>query len=152
MVSAAYANAMAETLWYLRGIRKEDVNKIPTSVINYLIKYSNKDYKCNFDYNASMEDMHLLDETKVLITSICYSYWCDDEIEKAKLRKNKQKNEKAYEIWQRELYDPNKIFEKNNQSQVNNVEAEQAIAVKPKESLFTKMINRIRRMFGKGNN
>ena len=63
-----------------------------------------------------------------------------------------QKNEKAYEIWQRELYDPNKIFEKNNQSQVNNVEAEQAIAVKPKESLFTKMINRIRRMFGKGNN
>lgn len=152
MVSAAYANAMAETLWYLRGIRKEDVNKIPTSVINYLIKYSNKDYKCNFDYNASMEDMHLLDETKVLITSICYSYWCDDEIEKAKLREILQKNEKAYEIWQRELYDPNKIFGKNNQSQVDKAEEEQALAIKQKENLFTKMINRIRRLFGKGNN
>lgn len=152
MVSAAYANAMAETLWYLRGIRKEDVNKIPTSVINYLIKYSNKDYKCTFDYNAAMEDMHLLNETKVLITSICYSYWCDDEIEKAKLREILQRNEKEYEIWQRELYDPNKIFEKNNQPQENNVKAEQAIAVKPKESLFTKMINRIRILFGKGNN
>ena len=152
MVSAAYANAMAETLWYLRGIRKEDVNKIPTSVINYLIKYSNKDYKCNFDYNAAMEDMHLLDETKVLITSICYSYWCDDEIEKAKLREILQKNEKEYEIWQRELYDPNKIFEKNNQSQVEKAEEKQALAIKQKENLFTKMINRIRRMFGKGNN
>ena len=152
MISAAYANAMAETLWYLRGIRKEDVNKIPTSVINYLIKYSNKDYKCNFDYNASMEDMHLLDETKVLITSICYSYWCDDEIEKAKLREILQKNEKAYDIWQRELYDPNKIFEKNNQSQVDKAKEEQALAIKQKENLFTKMINRIRRLFGKGNN
>ena len=152
MVSAAYANAMAETLWYLRGIRKEDVNKIPTSVINYLIKYSNKDYKCNFDYNASMEDMHLLDETKVLITSICYSYWCNDEIEKAKLREILQKNEKAYDIWQRELYDPNKIFEKNNQSQVDKAKEEQALAIKQKENLFTKMINRIRRLFGKGNN
>ena len=152
MVSAAYANAMAETLWYLRGIRKEDINKIPTSVINYLIIYSNKDYKCNFDYNAPMEDMHLLAETKVLITSICYSYWCDDEIEKAKLREILQKNEKEYETWQRELYDPNKIFEKNNQAKANIDSEDMALVEKPKENLFIKMINRIRKIFGKGNN
>ena len=151
MVSAAYANAMAETLWYLRGIRKEDINKIPTSVINYLIKYSNKDYKCNFDYNAPMEDMHLLAETKVLITSICYSYWCDDEIEKAKLREILQKNEKEYETWQRELYDPNKIFEKNNQAKANIDSEDMALVEKPKENLFIKMINRIRKILRKNN-
>ena len=48
MASTVYSNAMAEVLEYLKGIRQEDVNKIPVNVMNYFKTNANKDYVCKF--------------------------------------------------------------------------------------------------------
>lgn len=45
-----YSNAFSEVLWYLNGIRQEDVNKIPKKLINFFQDNANESYKCNFDY------------------------------------------------------------------------------------------------------
>lgn len=166
MLSAAYANAMTETLWYFKGIREEDLNKIPDRVMNYLVQNSNKDYVCNFDYNKSFSELNLLEETKILITSICYTYWCEDEIEKASLREILAQNEKDFEILQREIYNPNNIFKENkdkeketekvnenknaNGNENKEIVQEQNLVVEPKENWFSKFINKIKNLFKKG--
>lgn len=147
MLSTAYANAMTEALWYFKGIREEDVKKIPAKVMNYLKENSNKEYVCNFDYNKPVSEMHLMEETKVLITSICYSYWCEDDIEKNILREILAQNEKEYEVWQREVFNPDNVFNKEQKP----VAKDQQLIVKPKENWFSRMLDKIRNLFRKGN-
>ena len=36
MVSVKDANAMAEVIYYLKGIKQEDINKIPKKLMQYL--------------------------------------------------------------------------------------------------------------------
>lgn len=42
MVSVKDANAMAEVIYYLKGIRQEDVDKIPKNSYNFLMKMLQK--------------------------------------------------------------------------------------------------------------
>ena len=149
MPSLAYANAMTETLWYFKGIRQEDIKKIPEKVMDYLMENSNKEYKCDFDYNLDMSELNLLDETKVLITSICYSYWCEDELEKKQLKEILAQNEKAYDTWQRELYSPDNIFKENKQEKVTQ-DVEVAMIEQPKENAFSRLLKKIKSLFSKG--
>ena len=69
-----YANAMAEVLYYLKGIRDEDLAKIPKKLIDFLEENSNKNYICNFDYTKPLKELNLTDESKGIIAMICYYY------------------------------------------------------------------------------
>ena len=51
MVSVRNANAMAEVIYYLKGIKQEDIDKIPRKFIQYLNENASKEYKCDFDYS-----------------------------------------------------------------------------------------------------
>ena len=42
MVEKRFAEAFSEVLWYLKGINKQDYNKIPTKFIQYLNENSDK--------------------------------------------------------------------------------------------------------------
>ena len=42
MENVRYRDAMAETLYYLRGIRVEDLKKIPPKLLKYIHKNANK--------------------------------------------------------------------------------------------------------------
>ena len=45
MVEKRFAEAFSEVLWYLKGINKQDYNKIPTKFIQYLNENSDKQGK-----------------------------------------------------------------------------------------------------------
>ena len=79
MISVKSQNAMAEVLWYLKGINEEDIDKIPKDIINYIKQNASKDYICTFDYNKPLKDLDLLDETRGIIAILCYKYWCVSE-------------------------------------------------------------------------
>ena len=74
MISVQYSNAMAETLHYLKGIRKEDVDKIPNKFLNFLNENASESYKCDFDYTKPLSELDLLPETKGIIGIICLNY------------------------------------------------------------------------------
>ena len=70
-------DALAEVKHYLKGIKQKDIDKIPRELLEYIDSNSSSDYQCNFDYNAPLKDLDLLEETRGIIGMICYDYWCD---------------------------------------------------------------------------
>ena len=72
-----YAIAMAEVLHYLKGIRQEDIDKIPQKLIEYFKQNSLESYVCKFDYKKPLKELELQEETKGLIAMICFNYWCN---------------------------------------------------------------------------
>lgn len=110
MINERYSIAMSETLHYLKGINKEDVNKIPNKFMEFLKANASKNYECDFDYTKPLKELKLMDETRGLISMICLNYWCQTEEQKENFRKHLNKNEIKYQEELRNLYNPDNIF------------------------------------------
>lgn len=93
MVNKRYQIAIAETLHYLKGINQEDINKIPDKFITFLKSNAAKDHKCEFDYTKSINELNLKDETRGLISMICFNFWCETEEQKNKFKEHLNENE-----------------------------------------------------------
>lgn len=111
MVSAQYEIAMAETLHYLKGIRKEDVDKIPKKMMNFLQENASKNYQCDFDYTKPLSELNLQQETRGIIGCICLNCWCETEEQKNAFMKKIKENEKSFQEKLNQKYNAENIFE-----------------------------------------
>lgn len=148
MVSVKNANAMAEVIYYLKGIKQEDINKIPKKLLQYLNDNASKEYKCDFDYNKPLKDLNLLDETRGIIGMICYNYWCIDEIQKKQYIDKLNINELKYQEFLHEKYNPDNIFKNKNEKNIEKP-IKTTEMIEYKETLFKKIIIRIKNFFHK---
>ena len=148
MVSVKNANAMAEVIYYLKGIRKEDINKIPKKLLQYLNDNASKEYKCNFDYNKPLKELNLLDESRGIIGMICYNYWCVDEFQKKQYLDRLNINEIRYQEILREKYNPDNIFKNKNEKIIENSGTTTEM-IEYKENIFKKLIIKIKSFFHK---
>ncbi len=148
MVSVRNANAMAEVIYYLKGIKQEDIDKIPKKFIQYLNENASKEYKCDFDYNKPLKELNLLDETRGIIGMICYNYWCVTEKQKEQYLKRLSQNEQQYQKILNEKYNPDNIFGKKKLDFIENTTNPTEIT-EYKESIFKKFINKIKSIFSK---
>ena len=148
MISVRNANAMAEVIYYLKGIRQEDINKIPKKLLQYLNKNASKEYKCDFDYNKPLKELDLLDETRGIIGMICYNYWCVDEFQKKQYIDKLNKNELQYQEILHEKYNPDNLF-KNKDEKIIEENVTTTEMIEYKENLFKKLIVKIKRFFHK---
>ena len=112
MVNERYSKAMAETLHYLKGIRQNDIKKIPNKFMQFLEENALQNYECNFDHTKPLKDLKLMDETRGLISMICLNYWCENEEEKNNFIKHLNENEIRYQEELREKYNVDDIFKK----------------------------------------
>jgi len=142
MINVQNANAIAEVIYYLKGIRQEDIDKIPETLLEYLNNNASKEYECNFDFNKPLNELELLEETRGIIGMICYNYWCETEEQKANYIKKINQNEKKYQEELRKKYNPDNIFKKDNNPLYYNNIAEESL-IEHKESLFIKIKNHI---------
>lgn len=117
MVNERYAIAMTETLHYLKGVRQNDLDKIPNKFMTFLKDNACKDYKCEFDYTRPLEKLNLKNETRGLIAIICLNYWCETEEQRNNFRKHLDENEKRYQEELREKYNPDNLF-KNKYNEI----------------------------------
>lgn len=148
MVSVRNANAMAEVIYYLKGIKQEDIDKIPKKFIQYLNKNASKEYKCDFDYNKPLKELNLLDETRGIIGMICYNYWCVTEKQKEQYLKRLSQNEQQYQKKLDEKYNPDNIFENKILDFIENTTNPTEIT-EYKESIFKKLKNKLKSIFSK---
>ena len=146
--SIRYSNAMAEVLHYLKGIRQEDIDKIPKKLIEFFKDNSSKDYECKFDYNKPLKELKLQEETKGLIAMICLNYWCETEEQKKNFIAKLNENEKKYQEELREKYNPDNIFKKQeiNKEEIQQPAKSQAIIVY-KKPLYKKILDNIKNIF-----
>ncbi len=149
MVSVKDANAMAEVIYYLKGIRQEDVDRIPKKLMQYLNENASKEYICNFDYNKPLKELNILDETRGIIGMICYNYWCVTEQQKELYLKRLSQNEQQYQKKLQEKYNSDDIFNRQRQNQLidenkigNNIDI-----VEFKEPIYMRILNKIKGFF-----
>lgn len=119
MTKLKYSNSIAEVLHYLKGIREEDINKIPEEFIEYLKENSSKEYIPNFDFTKPLKELNIMNETKGIICFICYNYWCETETDKKAFLSRLNENERKYQEKLRDKYNTEKniktsIMEKEN--------------------------------------
>ena len=148
MVSVKNANAMAEVIYYLKGIKQEDINKIPKKLLKYLNDNASKEYKCDFDYNKPLKDLNLLDETRGIIGMICYNYWCIDEIQKKQYIDKLNINELQYQEFLHEKYNPDNLFKNKNEKNIEEP-VKTTEMIEYREPLFKKIILKIKNFFHK---
>ncbi len=113
MLETKYQIAITETLYYLNGIKQEDIDKIPRKFMTFLKENASKNYKCKFDYTKPLKDMEITNEARGLIAVICLNYWCDTESQKNSFIKYLKENEIKYQEDLKKIYDISNIFNKN---------------------------------------
>lgn len=145
MENVRYRDAMAETLYYLRGIRVEDLKKIPPKLLKYIHKNANKSYVCKFDYNKPLKDMDISLEAKSMIGMICLNYIYDDD-EKEKVVSILKENDKLFYEEQNKKYNPNNIFSKSKTAVEDKATNEMLPIEIKKKSFFDRIKAAIKRI------
>jgi len=142
MLNQRYAEASVEVLDILEHMNANDLARVSKKFINFLKENASKEYKCNLDYSKKLNDMELKEETRGLLALMYEKYWCPEE-EKEELKKKFYENEKKYQEELIEKYNSDNIFSKS-QDNIIKPENNQTQLIEYKESVFRKILNKIR--------
>ena len=144
MVSVSYSEAVTEVLDILKHTKKEDVEKIPKSFMDFLEENKSKDYTPNLDHSKSLKDMGIKPKTAGLLGMIYVKYWANEE-EKQEFMRKANENEQIYQEELRAKYNPNDIFktEKNNKIEETKNENLQMVQ-KENVNIFMKIWNKLK--------
>ena len=149
-IDLAHANAYSEVIEILKYISEESYNKIPKEKIEVFENYSNKEYQ--FDYNPylTLDKQNVSEITKTIIAILFRDYWATPEQRdkiKAKERYDIQKEEEE----KRKKYNNiDNLFTDNlNIIKENQNIKENTLLIEYKESIFHKIISKIKSFFRK---
>lgn len=144
--------AYAEIDEFIDLLDEEDRNKIPSKLREFFKQEKDISYNKEINPDIPINQQNLKEETLALIAILNLKYICEDENEKATLKKIYQENEEKYQEKLRETYNPDNIFKKHiiedsadNNTQMNQ---EQNVAmIEYKEPLIRRLINKIKNIF-----
>lgn len=148
MVSVEFSECITETLDILKHMENSYIEKIPRKFMVFLENNKSTNYISNLDHSKKVNEMILKEKTKDILAIIYMKYWCTEE-EKHAYNELLQENEKKYQDELRKKYNVDNIFQKTNQfekTMQNNITNNVAI-VEYKESIFKKLINKIKNIF-----
>lgn len=148
MVSVSYSEAVTEVLDILKHTKKEDVEKIPKSFMDFLEENKSKDYTPNLDHSKSLKDMGIKPKTAGLLGIIYVKYWANEE-EKEKFMRKANENEQIYQEELRAKYNPNDIFKTEKNNEFEETKNENLPMVNEENTnFFVKIWNSIKNFFG----
>ena len=141
--------AYAEIDEILNLLEDEYKNKVPENIRNLFKEEKMKDYTPKIDENIPLIEQNLKRETIVLLSILNLNYWCEDEEEKQYFLDQLAENEREKKELE-EKYNPDNLFKKENNSNVDNQVKEnmQMVEYKP-QNVFMKMLNIIFSFFKK---
>ena len=140
--------AYSEVNKFLELIGEEMSNKIPVKLRKFFEREMDKNYIPTINTDIPIKEQNLKRKTIAIIASLNLQYWCKED-KKQELIEIYSNNEKKYQEDLQEKYNPDNIFKKRTQESVieeKNIEKEFAL-VEYKESIFKKLINKIKNIF-----
>ena len=131
----------------MKHTKREDVNKIPKYRILLWKTNMKKDYDFKIDTSKTLEEQSLSKEAKAIIANIFKKYWATD-YQKERIEAKEKYDIEQMEKEKYERYNPNDIFKNRKQ----DILSEDSISnnmtmVEYKESIFKKIINKIKEIF-----
>lgn len=74
-----YGIALAETDEILGKMEEEYIAKIPKEIIEYIVKYKNKDWKFKYNLEKELEEQDIHIETIEILSYLNLNYWSEGE-------------------------------------------------------------------------
>ena len=137
-----YAQAYTEVLEILKYLPKSDYEKIPKKEIEFYKNNCDKEYQFSINENLPLNEQNISKKTNAVLVSIFKNYIAT-EIQKEKLKMILKDNLYQDEQIKQDTYDVNNIFPKKE------IYEETQSLVQYKESIFRKIINKIKNIFRK---
>ena len=138
-------NAYTEVYTILQELNEEEYKKIPPEVVEAIKENRNKEYEYELDDELELKEQPMLPETKAILFNIFRDYLATPE-QKAKIIRMQNEARQKNELKKQQMYNTNVFVNKLKENQtVNNNETMQI--VKYKESIFKKILNKIKSFF-----
>ena len=139
--------AYSEVFAVLENMPNEYVSKIPKKIVKLFATKRIENYEPNISKLNPLDKNNLSKEAIVIIAMLNYQYWCPNKKVKDELYKQYLSNNENYQKEIEEKYSVDNLFKnKKNVTQIEQKE-ESVAMVECKESIFRKIINKIKRIF-----
>lgn len=148
MANIEYSEAIVEVLEILEYSDDNILEKIPKKLIKFWERNKSKTYKPNLDHNKSIIEMNLKNKTRSILSMIYLNYLCNDT-EAKEISSIINHNEEVYQtelIKNRNSQHLEKVQNKTNTIN-ENTKSTSITTIENKESIFKKIVNRIKRFF-----
>ena len=141
--------AYSEVCAVLENMPNEYISKIPKKIIKLFETERLTNYEPNINKFNPLDKNKLSKKAMVIIAMLNYQYWCPNKKVKDDLYKTYLSNNDKYQREIEKKYSVDNLFKnKNNITQVYN-EVENVAMVEYKESVFKRIINKIKNIFYK---
>ena len=142
MIETVYENALYEVSEILYYLNEDSKKNIPEKLIEYIEENKSTNYNFEIDKSIPITEQKLLPETEAIITIIYRDYICEGN-KKDEINNIINKNDIEYEENLKSTYDYNNMYKEK----YNIENGEKLPIVIKKESLWYRIINRIKRIF-----
>ena len=134
----------SEVYQVLNLLGNEYIDKLPKNLFNMLEEKRNINYEPKYTEDLPLNKQNIKKETLSIIALLHLNYWCENVDEKNELNQMFKNNEDRYQDELRKKYDPDNIFKKHIQE---NIIKNEVSLVEYKESIFKRLINKIKSLF-----
>ena len=145
-----YEKRLVEVDEVLSYLSEENLNKIPKEIRDLIKENKDKNYTWKFDETKKLKDQDLSRDTIIILSYLNTEYLLNEE-QKKLMEEIYEFKEKKQEKEKREKYNPNNMFNNTN-SDVNKIREQKSIQetamVEYKESIFRRIITKIKSFFG----
>ncbi len=137
------ANAYTEVYTILQDLNTEEYNKIPPEIIKTIEENMNEEYEYELDEDLELKNQPMLPETKAILFNLFRDYLATPE-QKEKIIKMQNEERQKSELKKQQQYNAN-VFQNKTKENINQSKE----LIEYKESIFIKLINKIKSWFVK---
>lgn len=140
--------ALVEVEKILGKLNKEDYDKIPENIKTYIQDNKDNEYMWSYDEEKNLEEQNLNECTLPIIAYINTEFLLNDE-QKEFMKKVYEENDYKLKQELHEKYSTDDIFKNRHKEVVEETKEKENVTsmVEYKESIFTKFVNFIKRLF-----
>ena len=124
---------------FLASLGKSYTNRLPKDILDTIESEKDESYKVKIDPDISIESQGLSREAISMILWLNLEFFCNDE-QKELLEKIYDNNQKRFDKEQKEKYNTENIFKKEENKN-------KSLTLKEKKSLFRKILDYINKLF-----
>lgn len=137
------AKAYSELFEIINLLDESEKNKMPTKIYENIKSQKSKEYINQYNTLDDINENNIEEKTAILLTSLYLDYIANDE-EKKEVEDVLKENEKQLS----EKYSTENMF-KNRNKEENTQKINTMVTIKKKETVFTKILNKIKSLFKK---
>lgn len=138
-------NAYAEVYTILQELNEEEYNKIPPEIVEAIKVNRSEEYEYFLEDELELKDQPMLPETKAILFNLFRDYLANPE-QKSKIIRMQNEARQKNELKKQQMYNTDVFANKPKENLAENSNETMQI-VQYKESVFTRILNKIKSFF-----